>query len=83
MSEPREREKAVCGLCGEQFVVTNHYKIWCGQSCEFKGTWTPPPEHAAFLEASTAAFVAAVRADVGYMIEIAAAGSRLMARQAA
>lgn len=83
MPEPRQREKAFCGLCGEQFGATNHYKTWCGQSCESKGTWTPPPEHAAFLEESTAAFVAAVRADVGYVIEIAAAGSKLQARQAA
>lgn len=82
MVEPREREKAVCGYCGDVFLVTRHYKLWCGQSCETRGSWTPPPEVEAMLESMSRAFIAAVRIDPGYLIEIAAEGSRMRARQA-
>jgi hypothetical protein len=44
--------------------------------------WTAPAEHADFLEASTRAFVAAVRIDPGYVIELADEGSRQAARGA-
>lgn len=82
MPEPREREEAVCGYCGDEFAVTKRWRIWCGAGCEFRGTWTAPAEHADFLEASTRAFVATVRIDPGYVIELADEGSRQATRGA-
>lgn len=81
MRKPREREKAVCGYCGDVFVVTHHYRLWCGQSCETRGSWTPPPEVEAMLESMSLAFIAAVRIDPGYVIEIMAEAAVMLDRK--
>jgi len=83
MPEPTTPKIGACALCGGAFEIVSNRKTYCNKICKQAGEYVDPPEHAEALEAMSVAFVAAVRADVGYVVEIMAEGSRMRARQVA
>lgn len=83
MREPKTPEIGTCALCGSPFEISTNRKLYCSKICKHNGEYRDPLEHAAMLEASTAAFVAAIMIDIGYVIELAEEGSRRAAREAA
>lgn len=83
MPEPKTPKIGTCALCGEAFEISTNRKLYCDRLCKQNAEYADPPEHAAMLEAMSRALVAAIKIDPGYLIEIAAEGAKLQARQAA
>ncbi|MXS73684.1 MULTISPECIES: hypothetical protein [unclassified Microbacterium] len=72
----------VCPECGASYALARFAVKFCGRRCEARAKMaTTNPALAAWLDSLTREFVAAVRIDPGYMIDMASEGAGMLARR--